>query len=149
MKKTIKIVFACLMLNFVGLQASALSEINKSLFGGVAIEGYDPVAYFQAGKPMKGKKEFSYVWKDATWRFENAEHLSLFKATPQKYAPQYGGYCAWAVSQNSTAGIEPDQWKIVEGKLYLNYNAKIKKQWEEDIPGNIEKADRHWPTLLK
>ena len=116
---------------------------------GVAIRGYDPVAYFLLGKPEKGSKAFVFKWNDAEWRFANENHLQLFKQDPERYAPQYGGYCAYAVSQNSTASIDPESWKIVEGKLYLNYSAAIQKKWEADIPGYIEKADINWPKLLK
>jgi len=126
----------------------ALEPINKTFFGGVAIEGYDPVSYFTVGKPTKGMKEYSYDWMNATWRFASKENLELFKAEPEKYAPQYGGYCAWAVSQGKTAGIDPQAWKIVNGKLYLNYNRSVQEQWEQDIPGNIRKADENWPKLL-
>lgn len=128
--------------------AHALSEINKSLFGSVAIEGYDPVAYFTDQRPVKGEKAFTYAWKEANWRFSSQKNLELFRAQPEKYAPQFGGYCAWAVSQNSTAGIDPKQWKVVEGKLYLNYNQEIKTRWEKDIPGNISAAEQNWPQLL-
>lgn len=114
---------------------------------GVAIRGTDPVAYFQQGKPVRGNSQFSYQWMNATWHFSSAENRDLFVKNPQKYAPQYGGYCAWAVSRNYTAPIDPDAWKIVDGKLYLNYNRGVQRSWERDIPGNIASGDRNWPTL--
>ena len=126
----------------------ALSPVNKSLLGGVAIDGYDPVAYFADGKPIPGKKEFQTTWNGATWRFASAGHRDLFAKDPTKYAPQYGGYCAWAVAQNDTAGIDPKAWTIVEDRLYLNYSFDIQKKWSADIPGNIKKADANWPRLL-
>ena len=132
----------------VASSAVAVEPVNKTFFGGVAIDGYDPVAYFEQGEPVEGSRSHTHEWQGATWRFANAENRDRFAAEPEKYAPQYGGYCAWAVSQGKTAGIDPDAWKIVDGKLYLNYNAKIQKRWEGDIPGNIAAADSNWPTLL-
>ena len=115
---------------------------------GVAIKGTDPVAYFQESKPVSGSDSFTYEWKNATWKFASAENRDLFASNPEKYAPKYGGYCAWAVSQGSTAPIDPSAWKIVDGKLYLNYDKRVQKTWEKDIPGNIAKADRNWPGVL-
>jgi len=114
----------------------------------IAIRGADPVAYFTENKPVLGSDRFSYQWKDATWLFASAENRDLFASNPEKYAPQYGGFCAWAVSQGYTASIDPNAWKIVDGKLYLNYNRSVQRSWERDIPGNIAKADRNWPKIL-
>lgn len=116
---------------------------------GVAIRGYDPVAYFTESEPAKGKKEFSFDWQGTTWHFANAENRDSFSSDPEKYAPQYGGYCAWAVKEGTTAPIDPQAWKIVDGKLYLNLNPDIQEQWQKDIPGNIAKADQNWPGVLK
>jgi len=113
-----------------------------------AVHGYDVVAYFTDAKPMKGKKEFSHQWNDGTWLFASQEHLDMFKADPEKYAPQYGGYCAWAVNLGTTADISANAWKIVDGKLYLNYNKIIKKVWQT-VPNTIERADGNWPDMLK
>lgn len=129
--------------------AQALDEINSTFFGNVAIEGYDPVAYFTENRPVKGNAKFEFEWKNATWRFSSAENLDLFQNDPERYAPQYGGYCAYAVSQNDTAGIDPDQFTIVNGKLYLNYSKKINRKWLKDRDAYIEAADRYWPDLLK
>lgn len=115
---------------------------------GIAIKGTDAVAYFTEGKPVKGDKNFSYQWGNATWWFKNAENKNLFAQNPEKYAPQYGGFCAWAVSQNYTAPIDPQAWTIVDGKLYLNYNKRIRSRWEKDIQGNITKGDRNWIGIL-
>jgi YHS domain-containing protein len=115
---------------------------------GLAIKGYDPVAYFTAQQPTKGDPKFSHAWNGATWNFASTQNLELFKANPTKYAPQFGGYCAWAVSQNDTADIDPTAWKIVKDKLYLNYNESIQKKWEKDIPGLIAKAEKNWPGLI-
>jgi YHS domain-containing protein len=115
---------------------------------GQAIRGYDPVAYFTDGKPEPGESEFSLPYQGAIWRFASAEHRDLFKADPARYAPQYGGYCAYAVSLGKTAPIDPQAWRIVDGKLYLNKNPGIQKDWEEDIPGNIAKGNANWPKIL-
>ena len=127
--------------------AMAVDPVNSSLLRG-AIKGYDPVAYFSQGEPAKGRGAHSHEWMGATWYFANAENRELFAAEPEKYAPQYGGYCAYAVSQGYTAKIDPDAWKIVDDKLYLNFSLKVQKIWEEDIPGYIAKADVNWPKIL-
>ena len=116
---------------------------------GLAISGYDPVAYFKQNKPVKGSSEHSSKWNGATWRFTSAENKAAFDANPTRYAPQYGGYCAWAVSQGYTASTDPDAWRVVNGKLYLNYNKSVRATWSKDIPGNIAKGDRNWPDVLK
>ena len=117
-------------------------------FWGKAIRGYDPVAYFKQGQAVEGQKEFQFIWKDAKWYFSSQENRNDFIRAPESYAPQYGGYCAWAVSQGYTANIDPEAWNIHEGKLYLNYSQEVKKTWAKDIPGNIQKGDENWPKLL-
>lgn len=133
--------------------SSEQTQTNKkpTIFAadGVAIRGYDPVAYFTDSQPVKGKSEFSYDWQGATWQFASAENRDSFSSNPEKYAPQYGGYCAWAVKEGATAPIDPQAWKIVDGKLYLNLNPSIQKQWQQDIPGNIAQADTNWPGVLE
>ena len=115
---------------------------------GVAIKGTDTVAYFTEGKAVKGKRNYSYQWGNTTWWFKNEANRDLFAQNPEKYAPQFGGFCAWAVSQNYTAPIDPQAWSIVDGKLYLNYNKRVRKTWSEDISGNIADGNRNWPNLL-
>jgi YHS domain-containing protein len=124
-------------------------EVYTGILSSTAVGGYDPVAYFREGKPVQGKKEFTHTWKGVTWRFANAKNLDDFKAKPEAYAPQYGGYCAWAVSQGYTAKGDPNAWSIVDGKLYLNYNADVHKTWAKDASGNIIKADQNWPKVLE
>lgn len=119
------------------------------LFGSAAVRGYDVVAYFTKAKPVEGKSGFSLKWGGAEWRFANAENRDLFAANPEKYAPQYGGWCAWAVSQGYTASIDPKAWRIVNGKLYLNFSKSVQSQWLGDVPGNIAKGDRNWPGLKR
>ena len=125
------------------LPGRAEPSLNTSLFG-LAVKGYDVVSYFENGKAEKGTSRFTVRWRDAKWRFASAEHMAAFSASPERYAPQYGGYCAWAMSRNKEAPIDPKMWRIVDGKLYLNYNRKIQAQWVKDIPGFIAKADRFW-----
>jgi hypothetical protein len=117
--------------------------------GGTALKGYDPVAYFAQNQAVKGSPQFSYDWMNAKWLFATAENRDKFKASPEQYAPQYGGYCAYAVSQGRTAPIDPDAWRIVDGKLYLNYSKGVQKKWEQDRAGYIQKADQNWPGLRK
>ncbi|MCF6321774.1 MAG: YHS domain-containing protein [Rhizobiaceae bacterium] len=116
---------------------------------GVAINGYDPVAYFTMSKPVEGSSDFSSQWNDAIWYFSSAQNKTMFDASPEKYAPQYGGYCAFAVSYGSTASTVPEAWTIVDGKLYLNYSLSVRTQWQSDIPGNIKKANENWPGVLQ
>jgi hypothetical protein len=131
-----------------GPAAAAKSEINQSFFGGVAIEGTDPVAYFTDKQPVPGSSAFTHTWKGAEWRFKDAANRDAFASVPATYAPQFGGYCAWAVSQGYTASIDPEAWTIVEGRLYLNYNMDVRAQWSRDIPGNIERGRKNWPGVL-
>ena len=113
-----------------------------------AIAGFDPVSYFTDGKPIKGSQAFSLVWKGARWYFANDDHRKLFEEAPERYAPQYGGYCAYAVSQGYIAKVDPKCWKIVDDKLYLNYNMEIQEKWEADQFEYIMYADANWPEVL-
>lgn len=115
---------------------------------GIAINGTDPVAYFTQGQAIAGDAEHSLEWGGTTWHFASAANRAAFEADPAKYAPQYGGYCAWAVgARDSLAPTEPDQWSIVDNKLYLNFNASVQDRWKADVPGFISKADQNWPGL--
>ena len=105
------------------------------------------VAYFTAGKAVEGDSGFSHKWNGSEWHFAIAENRDMFAAAPEKYAPQYGGYCAYAVSQGYTASVDPKAWTIVEDKLYLNYSKSVQSTWEKDIPGYITAADGHWPKV--
>ncbi len=132
----------------LALPSQALDPVNKSRFGKVAIKGYDTVAYFEDSRPVEGEKSITHEWNGAVWRFATAEHRDLFAADPEKYAPQYGGYCAYAVSKGSTASIDPEVWTVWEGRLFLNYSKSIGEKWKSDIPGKVAAADEHWPRLL-
>jgi len=115
---------------------------------GLAAQGYDPVAFFTEGKPVKGSASHELKWSAAKWRFASAQSLAAFKADPAHYAPQFGGYCAWAVSQHYLAPGDPNFWKIVDGKLYLNANARAKQLWEADQAEAIARGHANWPTVL-
>lgn len=116
---------------------------------GIAIDGTDAVAYFTEGKPVAGSPEFAHDWMGATCHFSTAENRDAFAADPEAYAPQYGGYCAYAVSEGYTASTVPEAWKIVDGKLYLNFSRRIQRRWERNIPERIESADANWPSVLE
>ena len=123
-------------------------KIFTGLVPGVAVGGYDPVAYFKDGAPKQGADEFMTEWQGAKWRFSSKDNLEAFKANPQSYAPQYGGYCAYAVANGATAKGEPEAWSIVDGKLYLNYSDEVRGVWRQDTAGNIVKANANWPKVL-
>lgn len=132
--------------------AHAVAEINvapgMTLKGpGIAVHGYDPVAYFTVGKPVQGSAEHSVVHGGATYRFANADNMKAFQANPAKYVPAYGGFCAFGVSVGAKFDGDPRFWKIVDGKLYLNLNKKIQETWFKDIPGNIDKAEKSWTKI--
>jgi YHS domain-containing protein len=115
----------------------------------VAISGYDPVAYFSAHRPVQGSAMHKTTYQGGEFRFANEANRAAFVANPARYAPQFGGYCAWAVSQGYTAGIDPNAWAIVDGKLYLNYNTQIQARWQSDRANLIAAANRNWPNVLK
>lgn len=116
---------------------------------GIAVDGTDVVAYFKEQRPVAGKPELSHKWNGATWRFSSAENRDEFAAEPDRYAPQYGGYCAYAVSEGYTASTVPEAWKIVDGKLYLNFSRRIQRRWERNEAERIRNANANWPSVLK
>lgn len=142
----------------IALAASALAvatpahadqaPVYTGLLSRVAVGGYDPVAYFTDGRPVRGVEQFRITHQGYEYRFANAEHLAAFRANPARYTPQYGGYCAWAVSQGYTAAGNPQNWRIVDGRLYLNYNDEIQQRWEQDLPTRIREANANWPRVL-
>jgi len=136
---------------FLGLVAgpALAGEVNTGYFGDVAIKGYDPVAYFTMSKAVRGSEDFSHRWLGATWRFSSAEHMKSFQARPAKFSPQYGGYCSDGVAYGqSTANIDPEAWRIIEGKLYLNYDQGSAQELEE-LEGQLDKAEANWPKIRK
>jgi YHS domain-containing protein len=110
----------------------------------IAVSGYDPVAYFVTGTPTKGQATLTAVHQGVTWRFANEPNRTAFLADPAKYAPQYGGYCAYAVSQGYTASADPTVWEIVDGKLYLNYSRSVGTSWSKQSRSYIKSGDNYW-----
>lgn len=127
------------------LPLQAAGEVN--VVSGAAVHGYDVVAYFTDGKPMEGKAEFTAQHDGATYRFASAENRNMFTADPAKFAPQYGGYCAFGTAMGRKFDGDPQAWKIVDGKLYLNLNQDVQKRWVGDIPGFVRGADNNWPII--
>ena len=115
---------------------------------GLAAGGYDVTAYFSKGKAVRGNSKHELMLRGVTWRFASAESLAKFKSDPAAYAPQFGGYCAWAVSQGYIAPGDPEQWKVVDGKLYLNFNSRAKELWEADQSDAIRRGHANWPRVL-
>ncbi|WP_164078358.1 YHS domain-containing (seleno)protein [Alteromonas facilis] len=128
--------------------AIAAPAIETGLFNNKAIYGYDTVAYFTVGEAVKGKDAFTTQWRGADWYFSTQQHLDLFVADPKKYAPQYGGYCAYAMSDGRLVGIDEDAFTIVDGKLYLNYSKSVMKEWNANAAEYIQQADSHYPTVI-
>jgi len=138
-RNLIPFLFALLLLTgFEGVAA------GKSPMDGIAIKGYDTVAYFRAGKALKGYETFTYQWHNLTWNFLTKENRDMFATSPEKYAPQYDGYCAWALTTGQKAVSDPEVWKIYNGKLYLSCSKAAYEKWSRDIPGNINKANTNW-----
>ena len=130
-----------------GSSESPVAPVNAT--DGVGLKGYDPVAYFTDGQPTKGSSQYSLQWKGVTYRFASAENLQSFKAGPEKYLPQYGGYCAYAMSINRIADISPTEWTIFGGKLYLNNNFISQSLWSLNKSGRVQAADTNWTVFPK
>ncbi len=147
--KRIIMILGTIFLSIFSALTYAADPIHTGFFSNKAISGYDAVSYFEASKPQQGKSNYKTEYQGADWYFTSEENLNKFVQNPKKYAPQYGGYCAWAVgAKNDTAPGDPLQWNIVDGKLYLNYDANIKSRWEKDISSFIREADKNWPDLV-
>ena len=128
--------------------ALATEPVNTGYFGGIAIMGYDPVAYFTEGRAMRGSEEFSYDWLGTPWQFANAKHRALFIEDPTKYAPQYGGYCVGEVAEKgATINIDPEAWAIIEGKLYLGYGRNFMEKFEAKSGDFLARAEANWPAV--
>jgi YHS domain-containing protein len=132
------ITFVLLLAGISGMAAGATPEETP------AIKGYDTVAYFTEGKAIKGTGDLTFPWHGMKWFFQSRENRDLFASSPEKYAPQYDGWCAWAMTKARKAVTDPEIWKIVDGKLYLNCSPAAYEKWSSDIPGNIKKADEFW-----
>ena len=134
------------------LAAPLINTLSGGLFDrqtGTAIRGYDPVAYFSENKPVKGKEEFQFEWSGAKWLFSSRDNLNLFKAYPERYAPQYGGYCAYGVAIDNLVGIEADKFTIINGKLYLNFDAGVQNTWRKSPEKYISDANAKFTALIK
>ncbi len=127
--------------------ALAAPEIYTASLSSLAADGHDVVAFHTDGRPTRGDARFAHGWKGATWRFASASARDAFAAAPDRYAPSYGGHCSWAASQGYRASGDPRHWRIVDGRLFFNYDARVHRTWLTDIPGFIAAADRNWPTL--
>ncbi len=125
------------------------SPVYTGLLSNTGAGGYDTVGYFETGQPTKGSGDYTAEYQGATWRFANSENLARFKDNPERYAPAYGGYCAWAVSEGYLAKGDPKHWSIREGRLYLNYNQSVQDQWLENPDEFIRQADVNWPKVLE
>ncbi len=153
MEPLMRKLFAALAVAFAAFASAtpALADqrpVYTAPFSNVGVSGYDVVAYFTDGRPVRGNAQFRATHQGVEYRFASAEHLATFQANPARYLPQYGGYCAWAVAQGYTASGNPNNWRIVDGRLYLNYNTEIQNRWEQDIPGHIRNANANWPSVL-
>lgn len=140
-----KSILTTILLGIAYLSANAQEAVFKTKEG--AIKGYDVVAYFTMSAAVKGSKEFNTEWMGATWYFANNEHLQAFKSEPEKYLPQYNGYCAYGVAKGDKYPIDPTAWKIVDGKLYLNYDDKVQETWVKNMDEFIKIADQNWEKL--
>jgi hypothetical protein len=145
--KTLIVVAAAIVLLPVAAHTRSKAAINVDARE-LAVKGFDVVAYATDAAAVRGRPEFEHRWNGVVWRFASAAHRDQFEREPARYAPQFGGYCAWAVSRGYTADIDPEAWKIVDGKLYLNYSKRVQKMWEEDVAANISKAVANWPGVL-
>jgi len=136
---------AIAIFSLVSVVSAQKSAINAPK--GTAVDGYDVVDFFSQGKPVKGSGAYTYQWGGANWLFESKANMELFAKSPEKFAPQYGGYCAYGASQGHKAPVEADTWSIVDGKLYFNYNKSVKEKWVKDQPAYIIEANKNWPLI--
>lgn len=149
MKQRILIVLGVLMLALIPPSAEAQkADIYTSWRNNVAVAGYDVVS-FHAGKPVKGRHEFTTRYKNTVWRFNTQANLDLFEMNPNAFMPQYGGYCAWAVAKGKLAPGKAEFWHVEDGKLYLNYSNRVQKRWDALRDEFIEAADKQWPSVLQ
>lgn len=142
-----KAAYLIFAINFLFACASKHNNAEVFAVNGVAIRGYDAVAFYSDHKAIPGSSAYEYKWNGASWHFANKIHLDSFSANPVKYAPQYGGYCAYGTAEGHKAPTLPETWTISQGKLYFNYNNEVKQLWMNDQQGFINKADKLWPTV--
>ncbi len=144
LKQTIKTVLSSIFfLVFLNFAVFATDAWSTEVYG-VALKGYDTVAYFTEGRAVKGKSVFSYKWNDASWYFSKPENRDLFSADPERYAPQFRGHCAYGLAKGKLVAADPEQWTIVDGKLYVNYNRTFRDSFRQDKAALIMEADNNW-----
>jgi len=141
-----KTILRAALFTTVAAMASASEVINVD-HTGLALQGYDPIAYFTDGKPVKGSAEFTATYKGAKYQFVSTDHRDLFNQSPAKYEPQFGGFCGYAASINKLAPIEVEYFQVLHDRLVLQHNKKAWDLWHKDVEGNLKKADVNWPTL--
>ncbi|MBA2743105.1 MAG: hypothetical protein H0U43_02130 [Chthoniobacterales bacterium] len=145
MNSSVKILF---VLCFAAISLTALAEPGPNLSkDGLALQGYDPVAFFTEGKPVLGDEKFHSAYHDATYRFASAEHQAMFEKEPAKYEPQFGGYCAYGVAKGHLSPVKIEAFQIVNGRLLMQYDSSVKDAFNEDQGGNLQMAEKTWPTL--
>ncbi len=142
-----KKIYSLAVLFFIGICSIHAQKSEVFCTNGIAIKGYDPVAFFKESKPVMGRETLSYQWKGATWLFSTKENLDAFKAAPVKYAPQYGGYCAYGAAQGHKASTEINTWTISGDKLYFNYDQEVRGMWMKNQKADINKANANWDNI--
>jgi YHS domain-containing protein len=146
LSQAIKSAFAVSTLALSSLTFAADIDMSADA-NDVAISGYDTVSYFIDSKPLHGSSQYTATYKNAIYQFSSAENRDTFRANPEYYAPQYGGFCALGVALEKKLTVDPTAWKIVENKLYLNLNKAVQKKWLSDVPGNLETSEHNWPEI--
>ncbi|MFC3852082.1 YHS domain-containing (seleno)protein [Salinispirillum marinum] len=146
--RTPLLISALLLLFGLPAISSAIEPVYTGFLSSHAIQGYDTVAYFTENQAVKGDPNIASEWNGATWLFSTPEHQALFDANPEAYAPQYGGYCAYAMADGNAVRVDPKAFSIVDGKLYLNFSQSVQTRWENNQSSFITAADQHWPALL-
>lgn len=145
--KQLILLLALVLTSFAAPAQAGSDPVYTSWRDNIAVGGYDVVSFY-SGKPLEGKSDFTATYNGAEWHFSSRANRDLFKTNPTAFAPQYGGYCAWAAARGKLAKGSPKNWHVRDGKLYLNFNKRIQDKWEKDIPGFISQADANWPALL-
>lgn len=147
--KASTILLTATVISFLSLPALAGEQVFTGDEGNVAVNGYDVVAYFTEGEPMQGSAEHSMQWRGAEWHFASADHLEKFRENPERYAPAYGGYCAYGAAKGKALASSPHFWNIKDGRLFLNLNEKVHGLWNQDPEKHIQEGDRNWPNVDK
>ncbi len=146
MKKLLSLVMFVVLSTFAFAATKSLINVDKT---GLALKGYDPVAYFTENRPVMGNTQFASTYNGARYQFASAANKNTFDANPSKYEPQFGGFCAYAASEGHTAKIEPDAFEVLNGRLLLQYDKDIREKFNQDPQGRLKKADANWPGLVE